>query len=194
VGEAEQLIQQASGGGRDLAADELFGDIMVSLATAKILDGRADTAAATAAARAAVALTRRLGGVLEVANALLAQAQILRHAGDLQAARAAISEARTILRRSADAGPARRLLATADLTAAQPQSHHQDRQIPAEELTAKELDLLRLLASRLSRREIGEHLYVSVNTVKTHQRAIYRKLGIADRAAAVQRGKELGIL
>jgi LuxR family maltose regulon positive regulatory protein len=46
----------------------------------------------------------------------------------------------------------------------------------------------------LSRREIGEHLYVSVNTVKTHQRAIYRKLGIADRAAAVQRGKELGIL
>jgi LuxR family maltose regulon positive regulatory protein len=125
-----------------------------------------------------------------VANALLAQAQILRHSGDLQAARAAVSEARILLR-GADAGPARRLLATADLTAAQPLSHDQDRSVPVEELTAKELDLLRLLASRLSRREIGDRLYVSVNTVKTHQRAIYRKLGIADRAAAVQRGKEL---
>ena len=50
-----------------------------------------------------------------------------------------------------------------------------------EELTAKELEVLGLLATRLSRREIGQRLYVSLNTVKTHQRALYRKLGVEDR-------------
>jgi LuxR family transcriptional regulator, maltose regulon positive regulatory protein len=37
-------------------------------------------------------------------------------------------------------------------------------------------------------------LYVSLNTVKTHQRALYRKLGVEDRGAAVQRARELGLV
>ena len=57
----------------------------------------------------------------------------------------------------------------------------------AEDLTAKEQEVLRLLATRLSRREIGQRLYVSLNTVKTHQRALYRKLGVENRAEAVAR-------
>jgi LuxR family maltose regulon positive regulatory protein len=64
----------------------------------------------------------------------------------------------------------------------------------SEELTAKEHEVLRLLATRLSRREIGQRLYVSLNTVKTHQRALYRKLGVENRTAAVTRGRELGRL
>ena len=63
-----------------------------------------------------------------------------------------------------------------------------------EELTAKELEVLGLLVTRLSRREIGQRLYVSLNTVKTHQRALYRKLGVEDRNAAVTRARELGLL
>ncbi|WP_301149928.1 response regulator transcription factor, partial [Mycobacterium simiae] len=63
-----------------------------------------------------------------------------------------------------------------------------------EELTPKELEVLRLLATRLSRREIGARLYISLNTVKTHQRAVYRKLGVAHRGAAVSRARELGLL
>ncbi|HWT78790.1 MAG TPA: helix-turn-helix transcriptional regulator, partial [Candidatus Methylomirabilis sp.] len=43
-------------------------------------------------------------------------------------------------------------------------------------------------------REIGQELSVSVNTVKSHVKAIYRKLGAADRGDAVRRGKALGIL
>ena len=50
-----------------------------------------------------------------------------------------------------------------------------------------------LLATRLSRREIGQRLYVSLNTVKIHQRALYRKLGVEDRNAAVNRARELGL-
>ena len=63
-----------------------------------------------------------------------------------------------------------------------------------EQLTQKELEVLRLLATRLSRREIGEQLYVSLNTVKTHQRRVYRKLGVEDRDAAVTRARELGLV
>jgi LuxR family maltose regulon positive regulatory protein len=51
-----------------------------------------------------------------------------------------------------------------------------------------------LLATRLSRREIGARLYVSLNTVKTHQRAVYRKLGVEHRGAAVTRARDLGLM
>ncbi|MDT7769471.1 MAG: hypothetical protein QOI30_2481, partial [Mycobacterium sp.] len=61
-------------------------------------------------------------------------------------------------------------------------------------LTSKELEVLRLLPTRLSRREIGQRLYVSLNTVKTHQRALHRKLGVEDRRAAVTRAREFGLL
>ena len=49
--------------------------------------------------------------------------------------------------------------------------------------------MLRLLAGDLSQREIGAALYVSLNTVKTHTRGIYRKLGASTRAEAVARGR-----
>jgi ATP/maltotriose-dependent transcriptional regulator MalT len=62
------------------------------------------------------------------------------------------------------------------------------------ELTSRELEILRLLATRLSRREIGQRLYVSLNTVKTHQRAVYRKLDVDNRNAAGRRAQELGLL
>jgi ATP/maltotriose-dependent transcriptional regulator MalT len=42
-------------------------------------------------------------------------------------------------------------------------------------------------------REIGQRLYVSLNTVKTHLRALYRKLGVENRTAAVTRARELGL-
>jgi LuxR family maltose regulon positive regulatory protein len=51
-----------------------------------------------------------------------------------------------------------------------------------------------LLAGPLSLREIAEKLYVSLNTVKTHVRAIYRKLGVSTRHDAVHRGLDAGIL
>ena len=63
-----------------------------------------------------------------------------------------------------------------------------------EELTDRELDVLRQLAGPLSRREIAAALYVSPDTVKTHLRGIYRKLPAASRSEAVERGRELGLL
>ena len=57
-----------------------------------------------------------------------------------------------------------------------------------------ELAVLRCLATGLSRREIGERLYISLNTVKTHTRELYRKLGATSRAEAVARAEALGLL
>jgi LuxR family transcriptional regulator, maltose regulon positive regulatory protein len=53
--------------------------------------------------------------------------------------------------------------------------------------------VLHMLGGILSLREIGDELYVSANTVKTHTQAIYRKLGVSSRHDAVTRGKRLGI-
>jgi LuxR family maltose regulon positive regulatory protein len=61
-------------------------------------------------------------------------------------------------------------------------------------LTERELAVLRLLPGTLSLREIAEELYVSLNTVKTHVQAIYRKLGVSTRDEAVSRGREIGML
>ena len=58
-------------------------------------------------------------------------------------------------------------------------------------LTKTEQTVLRLLRTKLSLREIGQELYVSRDTVKSHTRAIYRKLGVSNRYEAVQRGREL---
>jgi LuxR family maltose regulon positive regulatory protein len=50
------------------------------------------------------------------------------------------------------------------------------------------------LAAGLTRREIGQQLYISLNTVKTHTRELYRKLGASSQAEAVARAEALGLL
>jgi len=61
-------------------------------------------------------------------------------------------------------------------------------------ITARELEILNLVARGLSNREIAAQLFVSENTVKTHCARAFDKLGAARRTQAVQRGKELGLL
>lgn len=63
----------------------------------------------------------------------------------------------------------------------------------AEALTERELAVLYLLDGSMSLREIGQELYVSANTVKTHTQSIYRKLGVSTRHDAVERARLLGM-
>lgn len=63
-----------------------------------------------------------------------------------------------------------------------------------EQLTERETAVLRYLPSQMSQREIANELYVSLNTTKTHCRAIYRKLGVDHRKAAVQAARDLDLL
>jgi LuxR family maltose regulon positive regulatory protein len=63
-----------------------------------------------------------------------------------------------------------------------------------DELSPSELRVLRFLPTNLTRPEIARELYVSINTVNTHTRNIYSKLGVRDRSSAVRRARELRLL
>jgi LuxR family maltose regulon positive regulatory protein len=60
-----------------------------------------------------------------------------------------------------------------------------------ERLTDREREVLRLLPSRLTVKEIADELYVSVNTLKFHLKVIYRKLGVSSRAEAAAKARDL---
>ena len=61
-------------------------------------------------------------------------------------------------------------------------------------ITPREYEILQLIAEGLSNREIGERLFVSENTVKTHSSRLFDKLNVNRRVQAVQKGRELGLV
>ncbi|WP_427167799.1 LuxR C-terminal-related transcriptional regulator [Streptomyces sp. C1-1] len=65
---------------------------------------------------------------------------------------------------------------------------------PVAPLSTREHDVLRRLAEMMTTEEIAAELYLSVNTVKTHLKSVYRKLAVSRRSAAVRRARELELL
>ena len=63
-----------------------------------------------------------------------------------------------------------------------------------EALTPRELTLLELLPTHLPYAELGDRLYLSVNTIKSNLKAVYRKLGVTSRTDAVETAWRLGLL
>jgi len=63
-----------------------------------------------------------------------------------------------------------------------------------EPLSDREIEVLQLIAEELTNPEISARLCVSLNTVKTHTRNIYAKLGVHTRTQAVARGRALGLI
>jgi DNA-binding NarL/FixJ family response regulator len=70
------------------------------------------------------------------------------------------------------------------------EQHTRDQQL----LTKHELEILRMVAAGATNREIGEHLFLSVDTVKSHLEAVYRTLEVTDRAQAVAVAMRKGLL
>jgi ATP/maltotriose-dependent transcriptional regulator MalT len=130
---------------------------------------------------------------LQHAEALLALVEVCRAGGDEDGARAATEQARRLIGRCTDPGMLPALLERVG-RASRPAGGRRPRAAPAGELTERELVVLRLLATRLSQREIARELYVSVNTVRTHVQGIYRKLGVASREEAVAAARDLDLL
>ena len=69
-----------------------------------------------------------------------------------------------------------------------------DAQPLTEPLSESELRVLRYLPTNLQASEIAAELFVSLNTIRTHMRNVYAKLGVHSRADAVKRARELGLL
>jgi len=67
-------------------------------------------------------------------------------------------------------------------------------QLLIEPLSERELQVLRLLGTELNGPEIARELMVSLNTMRTHTKTIYNKLGVHNRRAAVRRAEELALL
>ena len=86
-----------------------------------------------------------------------------------------------------------RQMTTSRIPAPRPDPDH-PAPIIVEPLSDREREVLRLLAAMLSTAEIGSEMYISVNTVKTHLRSIYRKLSAARRGEAVRRARELKLI
>jgi LuxR family maltose regulon positive regulatory protein len=111
-----------------------------------------------------------------VAAPLVASERGRREAGVL------LAEARLLLGACADPGAVpERLAAAARVALPRPSAGNYD------ELTPRERTVLRLLAEGRSKREIAAELLVSFNTVHSHTKAVYRKLGVSTRREAVER-------
>jgi LuxR family transcriptional regulator, maltose regulon positive regulatory protein len=122
---------------------------------------------------------------------LLALSRVRAARGDRTGARNLLDEARDVVEAYPDAGIFPDLI------------ERQERELVrrskretalTEVLTDRELAVLRLFEGDLSHRQIGESLYVSINTVKTHVKSIYRKLDVSSRAEALERARERALI
>ena len=140
----------------------------------------------------ALRIRRRWFGISPwpVIDTMLRMAPVLYDLGDRPGATALLSEAREMLTAWPDGAKAQ----WARLHRLERRSATSPRRAAAEPLTEREVTVLRMLRSTLSLREIGQQLYVSPNTVKTHAKAIYRKLDVSTRHDAIARGHDIGIL
>jgi len=125
------------------------------------------------------------------AECRIAMARASARLSDPREARALVGEAARLLQRAPDAE-----VAMAWIEESRSQLARSSASSAGDEwsLTTAELRILQFLPTCLSLREIAERLYVSANTVKTHARSVYRKLGASSRGEAVGRAREAGLL
>ncbi|MFI6037480.1 LuxR C-terminal-related transcriptional regulator [Streptomyces sp. NPDC051315] len=159
--------------------------------------------------------TGNRAGPAVTVRAALVRARAAEGAGDTAAARRLVAHALLEARRERlrrpflDAGawirpflaaPALHELAAGWLTPGLPRHGERPRPEPlspplvAVELSGRERDVLERLARMMSTEEVAADLYVSVNTVKTHLKSVYRKLAVNRRGDAVRRARDLGLL
>ena len=192
---ADRLGMTANGLSDDPGFREHFVTMMGHLARGRASEGRGQLEDAEAAIRRAEELSRRGAGRLETAGAQLALAQVRHARGDREDARERLREARRAIEDCADPGTLRSALERAERGLRVVSRGAAVRAAaPRDQLTDRELAVLRLLSTELTRAQIADALYVTPNTVKTHVRGIYRKLDASNREEVVARARELGLL
>jgi LuxR family transcriptional regulator, maltose regulon positive regulatory protein len=192
--QAEQLAHSA----RDVMTDDAIGlsespqASIAAMAVGAVLAGQGRFEDARGELEQALRSRRQWFGISQwpTIENLLRLAPVRLELGDLPGAIALLGEAREILTSFPDGAGAQldRLERLERRLAGPPRTRR-----AAEPLTERERAVLGLLRGTLSTREIGQELYLSGNTIKTHTRSIYRKLGVSSRRDAVERGRELGL-
>jgi LuxR family transcriptional regulator, maltose regulon positive regulatory protein len=185
--EAIELMQRAE-------LDENPFSAIARIVLGRIQTRRGELREAADAVQGGIRLAERAGGWHVTAYGLLALAEIRQREQKPAAARRLLAGTRDLLEPLPDPGAGLERLARTEKTLRLRALRRDTAGASFWELSERELAVLRLLASKLSQREIAAELYVSFNTVKTHTRAIFRKLGVASRAEAVDRAREVGLL
>jgi LuxR family maltose regulon positive regulatory protein len=155
---------------------------MVATARGAVAAARGSGAVALPALERGIRARRLWGHPLETADALAVAAPLVASERGRREAGVLLAEARLLLGACADPGAVpERLAAAARVALPRPSAGNYD------ELTPRERTVLRLLAEGRSKREIAAELLVSFNTVHSHTKAVYRKLGVSTRREAVER-------
>jgi LuxR family maltose regulon positive regulatory protein len=187
---------------RDTAseAERAWGEgAAAALAMVRLAEGRLtaakDPAAAVAVLERAVQLARHWGHITVLLGGLTSLAAAQWATGDRSGARRALDQAHEI----SDTEPVRpvvaRQLAELDARIGRDASRlARSRRELVEDLTDRELAILRALRGPLSAREIGGEMHLSINTVKGYTKSLYRKLGVVTRVEAVRHGHDLGLI
>jgi ATP/maltotriose-dependent transcriptional regulator MalT len=164
---------------------------MAHVAHGTLLGRRSDMAAAAEEIERGIELGDRQRAWQVVVYASLALAEVRQRQHQPAVARRLLGRVRDLIESLPDPGDGRDRLAQTEKTL---RLRAGGAGAPYWEISERELEVLRLLPGRLSQREIAAELYVSFNTIRTHTRVIFRKLGVASRAEAVARARELGLL
>ena len=192
-GSAEAWARQAISYARERFQSDLWTASLAHLALALACTATARLDEAEREALRGERLRRSPGPTVGHAHALLVLAQVRIARSRLALAAGDLEHARRLIAEFPDPGRLPAIAATVEqalnIARADAGNHHL-----VEEPSHAELAVLRCLATGLSRREIGEQLYISLNTVKTHTRELYRKLGATSRADAVTSAQSLGLL
>jgi LuxR family transcriptional regulator, maltose regulon positive regulatory protein len=159
-------------------------------AKARLLEREDDKDGAKMIMRRALELAKRGAGPVTTTWMLTHLVRILVTCEDPAGARSCLEEARAALASAPDPAAIGKVFAR---TERQLMATRHD-EAAVEPLSDRELGVLRLLASDLTQREIGTELYVSLNTVKSHTKSIFRKLSVSSRREAVARARELSLL
>ena len=190
--EAESLAREAHAVVERFGLEKISQASAVPIALGLALAGRGQLAEAQIELERGISV-RRLYPSLSpwpTLTGLLALAPIRAAHEDRDGARALLAEARAIIERYPDAGMFTQLLERREHEL----SRRKLRQgAHTQELTERELAVLRLLDANRSNREMGRILYVSHNTVKAHIKSIYRKLGVSSREEAAGQARARGL-
>ena len=182
----ERFAEQATQLARERGVEDIDGE--VPLASGASLAARGKLVEAWPLLAESVAVLRSYGQPIDLTHALIRHARVLGALGERDAAAAAIAEARAIVDSCPDPGILEEWVSALERSP-------RKRSVQADgELSERELAVLRALTGPLSERDIARELYLSHNTVHSHTRAIYRKLGVSSRAEAVRQARELGLL
>jgi LuxR family maltose regulon positive regulatory protein len=186
LGEAEALAHRAL----EIVEENMLTHAQQSwsayVALGKVLMGRGELARAERMLERGLELQRSAGRSPELAATLLALASVSRARGDSDRARSLIDEARELIEGCNDPGILSSLLERTGLNRGRALRRQPEL---SEELSEREAAVLKLLGTELTQRQIGGELYLSFNTVKSHTRAIYRKLGVSSRSEAVEQAR-----